>query len=77
MFKVAHLTNGGITFLKDQSDFARGEFDMGIFPFLRHQLAGGSCAPDEAEDWRTFVDLARIRLRIAIENRAAPVEHAA
>ncbi|MEI6916001.1 MAG: response regulator [Armatimonadota bacterium] len=40
-------------------------------------VTAGSCAPDEAEDWRTFVDLARIRLRIAIENRAAPVEHAA
>ena len=47
MFEVAHLANGGVTILKDQPDFARGEFDMGIFSFLRHQLAGGSCAPND------------------------------
>jgi hypothetical protein len=47
MFEVAHLANGGITILKDQPDFTRGEFDMGVFSFLRHQLARGPCAPND------------------------------
>ena len=47
MFEVAHLANGGVTILKNQPDFTRGKFDMGIFSFLRHQLAGGSCAPND------------------------------
>ncbi len=32
-------------------------------------VTAGACAPEEAEDWRTFVDLARIRLRVGVENR--------
>ena len=47
MFKVAHLTDGGITILEDQPNLARRKLDMGIFPFLRHQLTIGSCAPDD------------------------------
>ena len=54
MFKIAHLANGGITILEDQSDFTRGKFDMGIFPFLRHQLAIGSCAPDDLATFSHF-----------------------
>lgn len=46
MFEVADLADGGITILKNQPDFARGEFNMGILSFLCHQLAGSSCAPD-------------------------------
>ena len=46
MFEIAHLADGGIAILKDQPDFAGGEFDMGIFSFFRHQLAIGSCAPN-------------------------------
>ncbi|MCC6484994.1 MAG: response regulator [Armatimonadetes bacterium] len=37
-------------------------------------VSAGACAPEEAEDWRTFVDLARIRLRVAIEDRCRPSE---
>ena len=44
MLEVAHLTDGGITILEDQSNFTRREFDMGIFPLLRHQLTIGACA---------------------------------
>ena len=44
MLKVAHLTDGGITILEDQSNFTRREFNMGIFSLLRHQLTIGACA---------------------------------
>jgi hypothetical protein len=47
MFNIAHLADCGIAILEDQSDFTRGKFNMCIFPFLRHQLAIGSSAPDD------------------------------
>ena len=47
MLKIAHLAYGRIAILKDQPDFTRREFDMGVFSFLRHQLAGGSRAPND------------------------------
>jgi hypothetical protein len=54
MFEVAHLANGGITLLKDQPDFTRGELDMGILSFLRHQLAGASGAPNDLTPFSDF-----------------------
>ena len=54
MFEVADLANGGITILKNQSDFARGEFNMGILSFLCHQLAGGSCTSDNLASLSDF-----------------------
>jgi len=47
MLKIADLTDGGKTILEDQSDFTRREFDMGIFPFLGHQLTISSGAADD------------------------------
>ena len=54
MFEVAYLANGGITLLKDQPDFTRGELDMGILSFLRHQLAGASGAPNDLTPFSDF-----------------------
>src|SRR5512139_824549 len=47
MFEITHLANSRVTILEDQPDFTRGEFDVGIFSFLRHQLASPSCTPDD------------------------------
>ncbi len=54
MFKIADLANGGIAILKDQPDFTRGKFDMGVLSFLRHQLAGGSRAPNDLSPFSHF-----------------------
>ena len=47
MLKVADLTDGGITILEDQSNLTGGKFDMGLFPFLCHQLTRASGAADD------------------------------
>ncbi len=54
MLKIGHLADGGIAILKDQPDFARGKFDVGILSFLRHQLAGGSRAPNDLAPFSHF-----------------------
>jgi hypothetical protein len=47
MLKIAHLADGGIAILEDQSDFPRWEFDMSILPLFCHQLATGSCTSND------------------------------
>ena len=90
MFKIAHLADRGIAILKDQSDFTRGKFNMGIFSFFRHQLAIGSCAPDDLSafshlqldimDQRTRRDISEwkgiTRFDIGRGARDHPVPHA-
>ncbi len=54
MFEVAHLPDGGITILKDESHLTRGEFKMGIFPFLCHQLTRRPSTPDDLTSLSNF-----------------------